>query len=96
MAHLYKMTEWETESGWHCNDVSDLASISGYWWVTARLLDMAPADFVKWLVETYQPDYILFSEHNQLYYWWNKDHYAKMHSYLLYINRKSREKKFIV
>ena len=97
MSHLYKMSEWIDSAGnCHCNDTSDLSGISGYWWVTARLLDMTPANFVKWLVETYQPDYVSLSKYNQLYYWWNKEHYNKAHSYLLYINRISRQKNFIV
>lgn len=44
-----------------CNDVSDLAGISGYWWVPARMLGISPASFVQLLIEKFQPDKIKFT-----------------------------------
>ena len=96
MSHLYKMVEWQDGAGnAHCNDTSDLAGIAGYWWVPARLLDLTPADFVKWLIDTYKPDHVSFDGKTFLY-WWNKDHYGLQHKYLLYINKVAREKKFYI
>ena len=96
MAHILKYTEFQSPTGyWHCNDVSDLAGISGYWWVPARMLGITPADFVALLVEKYQPDEISFNGKTLLYFW-KKENYSKMHSYLLWINATSRKKHFLV
>lgn len=96
MAHILKYQEWQSPTGyWHCNDVSDLAGISGYWWVPARMLGITPADFVTLLVEKYQPDRISFNGKTLLYSW-KKENYGKMHSFLLWINREARNRKFMV
>jgi hypothetical protein len=93
--HILKYTEWESASGWHCNDVSDLAGISGYWWVPARLLNMTPVDFIKWLIENYKPDHVSFNGKTLLYHW-DKDHYSNMHAFVLYINKIARNKNFFI
>lgn len=95
MSHILKYTEWESVSGWHCNDVSDLAGISGYWWVPARLLNMTLVDYVKWLRENYAPDYMSF-DGKTLLFSWDKSNYSKCHAFVLYINRVARNKKFLV
>ena len=96
MAHILKYTEFQSPTGyWYCNDVSDLAGISGYWWVPARMLGITPADFVALLVEKYQPDEISFNGKTLLYSW-KKENYGKMQSFLLWINATSRQKHFLV
>ena len=93
---LLKYVEWQSSTDeWHCNDTSDLASVRGLWWVPARLLGLAPADYVKWLIKNYQPDHISFGN-NVLLYSWDKNNYAKCHSFVLYINKTARDKKFII
>ena len=94
MAHILKYTEFQSPTGyWYCNDVSDLAGISGYWWAPARMLGITPADFVALLIEKYQPDEISFNGKTLLYSW-KEENYGKMHSYLLWINREARNRKF--
>ena len=94
---VLKYTEWQSPCGdWHCNDVSDLSGQAGLWWVPARLLDKTPAEFVEWLIKTYEPDDIKFTKNNILLYSWSKEHYSKMHNYVLYINRIARQKNFLV
>lgn len=94
MAHILRYQEWQSPTGyWYCNDVSDLAGISGYWWIPARMLGITPADFVALLIEKYQPDQISFNGKTLLYSW-KKENYGKMHSYLLWINREARNRKF--
>lgn len=96
MSHILKYSEWETPTGWFCNDIEDLAGISGLWWIPARLLNMTPADYIQWLINNYKPDKIKFTKNNVLIYSWNKEHYQKMHSFVLYINRIARQKHFLV
>ena len=50
--HILHYQEWQSSTGyWYCNDVSDLAGISGYWWVPARMLGITHAYFLALLVE---------------------------------------------
>ena len=97
MAHLYKVTEWQSGSGswWYSNDVSDLAGPSAKWWAAARLLDMSLTDYILMLknefnaiVETYN------SETDYLHVKWSN--YADCHRYTLFINKKARDKNFMV
>lgn len=96
MAHLLVYKEWQSPTGyWYCNDVSDLAGISGQWWVPARMLEMSPCDYLKWLIENYKPDKIHFDGKN-VFYSWSKEHYMLCHKFLLDINREARKRNFIV
>lgn len=90
---VYKAEEWESNGYWHVNDTSDLCGIAGHWWVPARILGKSPAEFIEWLIETYQPDRLHYDGKNFFYSWSN---YGKAHSYLLYINKVARQKKFLV
>ena len=93
--HRLEYSDWQSGSGeWNCNDVKDLAGISGYWWIPARMMDMTPAEFVKWLVENYHPDKISFNGKTLLYSW-SKEHYSKCHKFVLDINSIARKKNFI-
>lgn len=94
---LLKFVEWQSSGTdeWHCNDTSDLASVRGLWWVPARLLGLAPADYVKWLIKNYKPDHISF-DNDVLLFSWDKNNYARCHSFVLYINSESRKRKFIL
>lgn len=91
------MTEWESTTGWHCNNVNDLGGISGEWWVVARLLDLSPADYIKWLIENYKPDYMYFDHDKENFFFhWDKSNYSKAHAFVLYINSVARKKNFII
>ncbi len=92
--HRLTYSEWQGGSGqWYCNDVKDLAGISGYWWVPARMMEMSPAEYVQWLIDNYQPDNIRFNG-KTLIYSWSKEHYSKCHKLVLDINRIARKKNF--
>ena len=60
--HLYKQTEWESNGYWHCNDVEDLGHGSGYWWLPARMLEMTPAEYLKWVIDNFHPDDVTHSQ----------------------------------
>ena len=94
---LLKFVEWQSSGTdeWHCNDTSDLASVRGLWWVPARLLGITPVEYVKWLIENYKPDHISFNN-DVLLFSWDKNNYATMHKFVLYINSESRKRKFIL
>jgi hypothetical protein len=96
MAHVYKVTEWDSPSGkYYCNDVTDLAHGSGKWWIPCRILGISPADFVLLLINEYKAEIDFYNEEKDLlcYSWRNK---TDCHKYALYINRIARNKNFIV
>ena len=94
MAHLMKYTEWESPSGWHSGDVSDLAHNSNSWWYPARLLGLTPADYILFLKEKYSAyDFKYFPEVNLLLWRWPQD---KCHAFTLMINRESKCKGFMI
>ena len=96
MAHLYKVSQWQSASGrWYCNDVADLAGPSAKWWIPARLLNISLNDYILLLKDRFNADIILYNEENDvLIFSWKKE--SDAHRYLLWINRKSREQKFMV
>lgn len=94
MSHLMKYTEWESASGWHSGDVSDLAHNSNSWWYPARLLGMPPCDYISFLKNNYNAyDFKYYYDSNVLLWKWSK---KDCHAFTLFINKKSREKKFMI
>lgn len=94
MSHLLKYSEWQSGSGrWHCNDVQDLCGNSAQWWAPARMMNITAAQYVKWLIDNFQPTYISF-DGKLLQYSWAKEEHQKCHKFILTINRIAREKKF--
>ena len=96
MAHLYKVSEWQGGSGkWYCNDVTDLAGVSGKWWIPARMLGIPLTDYILLLkekfnvtiVEYYKPTDVL------IFHW---DKYSECHKYVLWINAEARKRKYMV
>lgn len=96
MAHLYKVTEWQSPSGnWYCNDTADLCGVSGKWWIPARMLNMTFTDYILMLRREYHANIVRYNESTDclIFYW---DNYADCHRYVLYINREARKRKFMV
>ena len=92
---LYEVIDWQsTASGlYYCSNVKDLAHGSGDWWLPARVLELSPAEFIKFLIENYKPDIIKYNaEKNFLYYAWSN--YENCHKWKLYINRIARKKNY--
>lgn len=96
MSHVYCCSEWESPTGrWLCNDVKDLAGISGKWWVPARMLGMSLTDYILLLKEEFKADIDSYNESNDvLLFSWKK--YADCHRYVLFINNAAKKANFIV
>ena len=71
---VYKMTEWQGGSGiWYCNDVSDLKHGKGAWYYAAAALNISPIDFVKLVIEKFNPDKVYWNEETGFFsYGWTK------------------------
>ena len=91
---LYKMTEWESlASGWHCGCVDNLGGGSNLWYLPARILDIAPAEFIELLVTKYQPDSVWYSKEKcVLVYSWKSQ--TKMRKFKNDMNAAARKKNF--
>ena len=95
MAHIFKMTEWQSGSGnrWYCNDVEDLGNNSGAWWHPANILGLTPAQFALELLNTYKVDYISYNNDVLIYYWKSQ---AAMRKFKNYVNAQARKKSYMV
>lgn len=96
MAHLMRYTEWEGANGyWHCNDIEELGKGSGYWWFPARMLNMSPADYLKWVIDNFHPDKITHSEDCSFVgFGWKSQ--TQMRKYKNKINALARQHNFII
>lgn len=96
MAHLYKMSEWQSASGlWYCNDTEDLGSGSGRWWIPARILGIPPVMFVDLLMKDFKVDNISYNkEKDVLVYSWKSQ--AAMRKFKNWINKQAREANFVI
>ena len=87
---IWKAEEWESESGWHCNCVSNLVNGSSYWWHQARIWQLTPADFIEFLIKEYKPDNISYSVGpNLLIFSWREQN--KMRIYKNRLNAQARK-----
>lgn len=76
---LYKMSEWESPSGWHCNCIDNLKGGSGIWYLPARILNISPADYITLVIAKYKPDKIIFNKEKFLFFfsWKNQSDMRK-------------------
>ena len=94
MSELYKLVEWQSESGlWHCEHTSSFPQNVVKWVIPARLLYMEPVDFIKYLIKEFEPDVIHHNEDCSFvgWAWYNQ---TKMRKYKNFINRIAREQNF--
>ena len=96
MAHLYKLTGWQGGSGrWYCNDITDLTNLSAKWWVPARMLNISLTDFIIMLKDTFNATIgKYYPDTDVLTFYWDKQ--VDMNKFILYINRESKKKNFMV
>lgn len=96
MAHLYKTTEWEDGDGtWNCGDVSHLSANSNTWWYPCNILDITPVEFVKLLMEKFNAINFHYSTKFDVLMYSFKTQ-SDCRKYKNFINKKAREKNFIV
>lgn len=93
---LYQQTEWQSPSGaWHCNCVDNLAGGSGTWYLPARILGLAPADFLEMLITNFKPDHFVYDKEKCFCQWsWNSQ--SLMRKYKNWINAAARKANFQV
>lgn len=95
MSHLLKFSEWETVSGWHCNDVSDLAHGSGYWWHVPRMLNIELTDYIYLLKNNFNATSFYYNIDTNVLLWKWKT-YSDCHNFTLFVNKEARKRKFFI
>jgi hypothetical protein len=95
MAHLYKVSNWQSASKWYCNDTADLAGIAGKWWVPARMLGMSLTDYILLLKDQFHANIVSYNSITDVLIF-NWESYSEMHKYELWINSMARKANFIV
>ena len=95
MSHIMKYTEWESISGWHSGDVTNLAQNSNAWWLPARMLGISLTDYILLLKDTFHAKNFYYNMDKNLLLWqWES--YKDCHNFTLYINKESRKRKFYI
>lgn len=94
MAHLYKASEWEDLGRWYVNDVTD-SGVGGKWWTPMRLLGLSPQEYIYLLKDTFHASHFYYkAQFNVLQF--SFDTITDARKFKNYINKKAREKNFIV
>lgn len=95
MAHVFQLTEWQGASGrWFCADTQNLTAKYPQWMVPVRLLGMAPADYVKMLVETFHADVRYYPDNTYLSVSWKNQ--ADMRKFKNFVNQKARQANYLI
>ena len=88
-----KYAEFQGGSGyWYINCPDAIGKVQNQWWYMARIRNLSPAAYLEMLVKDYHA--IVKFNGKTLLYSWKKENYGKMHSFLLWINREARNRKF--
>lgn len=94
MSHIMKFTEWESNGKWYCNDVSDLAHGSGYWWEPARMLNISLTDYILLLKNKFHATNFKFPEQKILLWDWKS--YSDCHNFVRFINQEAKKRKYFI
>ena len=89
---VWQAEEWESVSGWHCGCVKDLAHDSNAWYLPARILNLAPADYIKYMIDNFNPIVHTNKDKCLIFFSWEKQ--ADMRKFKNFINKKARECNF--
>ena len=90
---VWQAEEWQSASGlWHCGCVKDLAHDSNAWYLPARILNLTPAAYVKFMVDNYNPIVQVSTDKCLVFFSWEKQ--SDMRLFKNFINKKARDYNF--
>lgn len=93
MAHIFQMTEWNSNGRWVCGDVSALAAMSNAWWYPANILNITPVEYVKLLINKFNAKRIKYINNVLLF---DFDTQIECRKFKNYINKLARDKNFVI
>lgn len=91
---LWKASEWETSSGWHCNCTDNLAGGSSLWYLPARILNISPADLIILMKDKYNAEVNFCGTKDNFIVLFTWEKQSDMRLWKNFINRKAREINF--
>lgn len=96
---LYKMTEYESPTGWYIGNYSHVGQGSNAWYLPARVLGMDICDYVNMLLNEYHVIPVSWMEYPDRPTWrglflFKWPDYKTAHSFLLRVNKAARDKQF--
>ncbi len=92
---LYRCEEWTNGVMWYCEHLGSHNWDTQLWVVPARVLNMTPAEFIKFLIKEFQPDKVYGKKDGSFVGWaWKSQ--EKMRLYKNFINAKAREANYQV
>lgn len=95
MSHILKLSEWEIAGKWYCADTTDLGAGSGNTWFPARMLNITPADYLLLLKDKFHVKNLkIVGEKCNLIF--NFETMTDCHSFVLFINREAKERKYFI
>ena len=92
---IYKLEEWQDTNTkrWHCGCMSALGRGSNYWWHGARVIGKSPAEYLQWVINTFNPTKICYtSDKNVIWFEWISQ--EDMRHFKNTINRIARNKNY--
>lgn len=94
--HIYKAVEWEgSPNHWYVNDVQELSTNAGKWWMPMRMLQITPEEYVNLLVKRFNANHMFYSyEHDVLTFSFATQQEAR--KFKNWINAEARKRNFIV
>ena len=96
MSHLYVASEWQGASGrWYVNDITNSTSVACKWWTPVRLLNMTPVEYVLMLKNNFKASNFKYTKGKNVLIF-SFETQADARKYKNFINKKAREKQFIL
>lgn len=87
---LWVAKEWSSPSGrWHCNCTEKLSADSAAWFIPARILGWEPADYVEYVIKTFNPIVHYSKEKCLVFFSWEDQ--IQMRKYKNWINAAARK-----
>lgn len=95
MAHLYRMSEWQSGSGrWYVNDVEELTTDASRWWTPVRMLGITFNEYVLMLKDKFNAKHFSYTaDVNVLIF--SFDTQADARKFKNWINAQARKKQYM-
>lgn len=93
--HLYKMTYWNNNGNWYCNDVQDISGPSAKWYVPMRILNLSIEEYITLLVDTFHAkDLSYYEPTDYLHFRFLTEKDVK--AFCSYVNKAARKRSFVI
>ena len=93
--HILKLSTWQIGNKWYVGDIEDLGHGSGTWWYIPQALDVPYEKYPHLLKDEYNATLLRYhAKENVFIFAFEK--YADANRFKNYVNKKARDKHFMV